>query len=1385
MPLRFADQFGNVSVATYDRYDLIPRRMRDPLGNLVTTGDRDAEDRSTSEGIDYRVLKPWLVSDPNRNRAAAAFDALGRVAGTAEMGKPGERLGDSLDGFDPDPSQDTVTAYFADPFEHTRLLLGSATSRVLYDTDAYRRTRSEPSPRPTGSAVLSRETHVSDLASGERTKVQRSFSYSDGFGREVQHKSQAAPGPVVDGGTPVEHRWIGSGWTVYDNKGNRVRTYEPFFTASQEFELARIVGVSSVFFFDPLSRTMATVNPDATYSKTMFDPWQQYAWDVNDTVLLDPREDPDVRGYVGPYLAGLTAAPGGWRPWYAQRVDGALGPHAQAAARKTAPHAGTPALTRSDSLGRTFIAVAHNRVERGGVLADEFYRTRTLLDIQSNTHTILDPLGRSVEEYQYTMASGQAVRSGMDYGGGGMLTDVTGKILYSWSSRGFQTRSEYDALRRPVASYVSGPGIAGDALYQRTVYGESVADPEAANLRTRVVEQYDSAGLNTNVAYDFKGNLLQAQRRLAADYRDVIDWSSPVTLLDPAYPGSTTYDALNRPTSMTSPDGSVVLPSYDAASLLDHIEARLREARGETTTTTIVEHMEHNARGQRILVDHGNGARTTFDYDPMTFRLTQVLTLRSAEPLQELGYVYDPIGNVAFQSDSAQQTVFFRNRVVRPNAAYTYDAIYQLIEATGREHLGQNAAGALRAGPPTSTDAPRVGLPQPGDGTAMARYRQRYAYDEIGNLLRVAHRSADPEYGGWTLEYGYREASLLEPDRFGNRLSRVAPDLRNGPSGGHFSYDEQGNITAMPSIPAMSWDPQDRLHSTARQVTNGEAEPATTYYVYDSQGRRVRKVTERAPGSVGHERIYLGIFELYREYEHDGDVSLERETLHVLDDARRVAMVETRTRGTDKGAARLIRYQHTDQIESSVLELDQHARIITYEQYYPFGGTSYQAVRSAAEAPKRYRFTGRERDSESGLYYHGARYYAPWLGRWTSSDPIGIGDGLNTYAYVHNNPLRMIDPTGHAGEPVQMHFVESKAYEQVARATPSGRGFTDSMYAYYNRVKAAWGETETAYDIGHEAAKPFWSLKAGATARVRLELASWNRSMGAVRDKAAKAVATAAGKWTRTGDDDLSFIGKFKRQFWKPLAGSEPTPIVQKMAASSEWDAVAAAAQRGEQLVLPGVDMAKNVAPASMQLELPFATGLKQAAPIAQEAEQLALPFAKAAEGASAVTKVAQTASTVAKAAVTGEAVARTVGTVARVAKTVAPVARVVAKIAGPVAVLAVTAEVLTANTPAEKANAGVDVVATAVGFAGPLGAAASVAIVAGGAVGGKVADLVEEHGGSKAESVAAGTLAGAATGAAIGAVVGSIVPGVGTVAGAVVGAALGGAAGFVKSYWR
>ncbi len=245
VPQRLQDPFGNVAIVSYDAQDLLPIATRDPLDNTVQVVN------------DYRVLQPRLVTDPNGNRSEAAFDTLGMVVGTAVMGKPNEGLGDSLQGFVADLDDDTVTSHLQAPLVDPHTLLQGATTRLLYDLFAYQRTQTDAQPQPAVVYSLARETHLSDLGPDELTRVQHSFAYSDGFGREIQKKMRAEPDPVSD--EPVDP-WVGSGWTVFNNKGKPVRQFEPFFSPTHAFEFDRQQGVSPVLFYDPVERVVATLH---------------------------------------------------------------------------------------------------------------------------------------------------------------------------------------------------------------------------------------------------------------------------------------------------------------------------------------------------------------------------------------------------------------------------------------------------------------------------------------------------------------------------------------------------------------------------------------------------------------------------------------------------------------------------------------------------------------------------------------------------------------------------------------------------------------------------------------------------------------------------------------------------------------------------------------------------------------------------------------------------------------------------------------------------------------------------------------------------------------------------------------------------------------------
>ena len=103
-----------------------------------------------------------------------------------------------------------------------------------------------------------------------------------------------------------------------------------------------------------------------------------------------------------------------------------------------------------------------------------------------------------------------------------------------------------------------------------------------------------------------------------------------------------------------------------------------------------------------------------------------------------------------------------------------------------------------------------------------------------------------------------------------------------------------------------------------------------------------------------------------------------------------------------------------------------------------YGTTVYQAGRRAGPRPrpKRYRYTGKERDEETGLSYHGLRYCAPWLGRWVSCYRLARVDGVSLYQYAGMNPLNASDPTGAQEEgTVTIHEVTvvGRSEEQIGQ----------------------------------------------------------------------------------------------------------------------------------------------------------------------------------------------------------------------------------------------------------------------------------------------------------------------------------------------------------------
>jgi len=247
-----------------------------------------------------------------------------------------------------------------------------------------------------------------------------------------------------------------------------------------------------------------------------------------------------------------------------------------------------------------------------------------------------------------------------------------------------------------------------------------------------------------------------------------------------------------------------------------------------------------------------------------------------------------------------------------------------------------------------------------------------YTIDAWGNLT---NRSGPSGMGGC-----YTEGLNDAPASTSNQL----PGLK---------YDAAGNVTNDGNGNTPTYDTENRIATDAGYT-----------YSYDGDGQRM----EKADGSSGTMFWYGPSGEVLTETSLTGTINEE----YVYVNGQRIARVD-RPSGTSH-------YYFSDNLNSASVITDPIGTIVQATFYYPYGGMES----SSGSDPNNYKFTGKERDTESGLDNFGARYNASTMGRFMTPDwsakpqgvPYAVLDdpqSLNLYAYARNNPTTFYDPDGH------------------------------------------------------------------------------------------------------------------------------------------------------------------------------------------------------------------------------------------------------------------------------------------------------------------------------------------------------------------------------------
>ncbi len=991
---------GGKSEYAYDAYRLnmtgVTNLLAGPGGTILAENTARAE-------IDYNVLAPYRITDANDNVSEVLYDPLGvpvrsTMYGTvlSESGTM-ERYGHDSITDSPAPPVASFDRIADDP----GAFLGGCASYLYYEPDSWLR-----EGIPVRSIACARENWVYDGTGriSSEGAIQVRIDYTDGFGRSIQSKTLVEPGPCLvrrddgtivtgDDGSPVigessGPRWLVSGHVVYDNKQQPVRRYEPFFSELRRFEsedALRRFGVSEYLEYDALGRQKRLVRPDGAVSSVEITPWETMKYDPNDSVAGSPYERRIEAGY-------------------------AEGTPERAALEQSRPHDGTPVISRSDGLGRVFLVEERN--------ADgSIRRNRSLLDALGNPVLVSDPRDLAAFVYVRDMTGRVFSERSADAGIKQVFIDALDRPVHAWDGRGAHQRIDYDSWGRVSARYVdddAGP----ERLTDRFVYGEDPDTTGAAgrNIRGRLVEYYDQAGVTRIWRYDPSGNVLEKERRLTEDFKNSPDWGSADAVEwmagDP-FVTRNAYDALGRPVSEKLPDSTIRTYSYLQGGSLNRIT--IDTVDGLVAGWEALAGSSYNARGQRTRAVYGNGIAIDHEYDPLTFRLRRTVSSmlredgRPSRLYQDLRYVYDPVGNLTHITDAGRPTddsLFNEPRINR----YSYDAFYRLAFAEGRTHraLQKNDDPKIIDAPGFIKGTYHIGL---DNADLVERYREEFEYDLSGNLRSMTHDSGTGPTGGrWRRDFWISGAS--------NRSLDAEDPSGFEPSDPESRFDSNGNCTKLPHLRSVRWNYQNQL-SSAVFVAREDGEDDAEYYVYGGDGARVRKVwVHVVDGNTETvEKIYLDGCEMKR-IRLGHTTILERFTSFVSDEHSRIALMhrwtlDTRGRETDDAARPRIHYRLTDHLGSTAFELDEYGAIISYEEPFPFGGTAFIAgERSRDIRIADYRYAGKERDDATGFYYFGFRYYAPWICRWLNPDPAGAKDSLNLYVFTKNNPVNLKDDNG-------------------------------------------------------------------------------------------------------------------------------------------------------------------------------------------------------------------------------------------------------------------------------------------------------------------------------------------------------------------------------------
>ena len=679
--------------------------------------------------------------------------------------------------------------------------------------------------------------------------------------------------------------------------------------------------------------------------------------------------------------------------------------------------AGKNVSEQSDPLGNITVSYSDVRgntvgIEKKDSSAKVLTKARYEYDVLGQMLTAYPADQRYPVTVSYDMLGRKTALSSSDSGTKEYVYNSKGQLAWESDSvlrtKGVRISYEYDQFGR--IEKIDYP-YSTDTVYE---YGKA---GEPYNRAGKIVRVTDETG-EIEYKYGKLGETVEEKRSIA-HMNSFVHKEKTTALM------SYTSDYLGRMQQIVYPDTEVVRYAYDEGGQVVSIQGSYAGI-----TTEYVKDIGYDEYGQRVFIEYGNGVKTEYTYNKERRWLDKIQTQRGSESYQNIAYRFDTVGNVLGYTNDTSYYSTEQN--------YTYDSLYQLTEAQGKS----------------------INKPY-GPIDYISNYKQTFSFDNSGMGNIVGKESTvvtEPQRNiGENINYRF---DYEYDGNYAHRVKRIGQR--------YYQYDANGNVILEQDEPIGEKEEESyTIHELTENVygieygwaleNEEETKPAersiykrryrwnernlmqessdntqSVHYRYGQDGQRALKSSNQS------ETLYFNT--MWSWLHNSSAYNTDRESKHIYLGTERLVtrMNGAGTQGNAYTAQVSTYYYHSDHLGSAQLITDNEGREYERIEYTPYG--EYWVEKRAPEnRTLPFKFTGKERDEETGLYYYGARYMDPRTSRWLSADPAltdyipmapvddnarkhnqnlpgmgGIYNSINMhlYHYAGNNPVKYIDPTG-------------------------------------------------------------------------------------------------------------------------------------------------------------------------------------------------------------------------------------------------------------------------------------------------------------------------------------------------------------------------------------